>query len=116
MENHLGKETFWIDENKERYFVTVSYGEGKTIQFPNSDVSLYVPQGSEEYFMRVLTHDPIYTDFDRIPEDECVIAPVVEVRHVPFENSTNHMPDAAHCLKIPHCLLKQDMRNRIKVR
>ena len=63
--------------------------------------------------VQVLTDDPIFTDFNRIPQDECFVSPVVEVSQYLFKFQR---PDMIHTLKIPHCLPEQDRWQFFKIR
>ena len=92
----------------------MSHEKSKTVQIPNSDASLHISKNSVGLFMmQVLTDDPIYTNFNHIPKDECFVSPVVEVVHSSFNF---RRPDIIHTLKIPHCLPEQDMWKSFKVR
>ena len=103
-----------ISGNKKNFYVVVSHEENKTAQIPNSDTSLHIPEGLDGLFMiRVLTDDPIFTDFNRIPQDDCFVSAVVEVLHSRFNIQR---PDIIHTLKIPYCLPEQDRGQFFKIR
>ena len=113
----MGFESSWIDIDKKRFYAIASYGESKNIQFPNSDANLYIPEGSEGYFLlRTLTDDKIYRDFDNIPDDECFVSAVVEVKYIPLNSGSPQNRDLLHTLKIAHCLPEEDLWKQFIVR
>ncbi len=89
---------------------TVANGEEICLQGDKSDVQLYITANCPKraYLMEVRTG---LSDSDSIiPDDECFIAPVVEVL-APAKTETS-----AYILRIPHCLAAGDDRNKVKVR
>ena len=108
-----GKDHFWIDGN---FFVYVSTGTAQNVHLPNTDVSLDIPEGSCGYFlMRVRTDDAIYIN-SVLPKDECYVAALIEVEHVPFDGSELNTEDDTFTLTVAHCLEEQGSKKFLKVR
>ena len=88
------------------------FGQGGVLQCPDSTVELLIPEGLEGFIM-----GHVHTDAKRfihaIPNEECVIAPVVEY-HVSIKrlNVTSSM----FRIKIPHCLTKTKDLGSVVVR
>ncbi len=96
----------------QQYAVTVTHGEAKTLQSPCSDVSLDIPQGSKGIFLMKVS-----TDFTRhhIPENECIISPLVEVHHFK-DMELSCSTSLIHTLKIQHCLPDKEHRGLVRVK
>ena len=96
--------------NGRRYLATVTRGEATSVQGDKSDVKLEIQEDcpNAAYLMEVRTD---LSSFDAIiPDDECFIAPIVEVR-APAQTNTS-----SYVLMIPHCLDEEDDRTKVKVR
>ena len=80
------------------------------LQVPCSDVSLIIPKSPKGVFI-----SPVHADHfrfqDVIPEDDCMIIPPVEFKHIPGETE-----DGSYVIKIPHCLRDSEIWEYIKVR
>ena len=88
-------------QNLRRIIATVSQGESRILQAPDSDVSLHIPEGSTGLFtMRV------HTDHTRfpgvVPHQECIISPLVEVEHKKLSEGAEDKEPPLCFLKIPH--------------
>ena len=96
--------------NGRRYLATVGKGDATSLQRDKSDVKLEINEGCPKraYLMEVRTDPSSFESFIR--DDECFISPIVEVL-APAETSTS-----SFVLRIPHCLDKDDDRNKVKVR
>ncbi len=102
-------------KNHKKFVTTVSLGEARILQAPDSDVSLSIPKGAPGiYFMTV------YTDFSKsltfFQNDECAVAPMVEVNTVGTPKvNTEGTPNRLFTLTIPHCVKSQKLWKFIKV-
>ncbi len=96
--------------NGRTYMATVAKGETTCLQGDKSDVQLQITAGCPRrpHLMEVRTDLSSFASI--IPDDECFIAPVVDVL-APAKTETS-----AYLLRIPHCLNKTDDRNNLKVR
>ncbi len=96
---------------------TVARGEDICLQGDKSDVQLKITATcpTRAHFMEVRTDLSSFSSIKvnnkpLIPDDECFIAPVVEVLG-PARTDTS-----AYILKIPHCLNETDDKTKVKVR
>ncbi len=89
---------------------TVAKGEDVYLQGDKSDVQLYISAGCPKraHLMEVRTDLSSFGSI--IPDDECFIAPVVDVL-APAESN-----NSSYILRIPHCLTEDDDFNKVKVR
>ena len=51
-----------------------------------------------------------------VPNDECFVAAVIEVKQVPFDDSVLNTEDIRFTLNVAHCLREQDSKEFLKVR
>ncbi len=87
---------------------TVSLGEPRILQAPNSDVSLSIPQGSPGTFC--MTNHTDFTKFMTFfPADECVISPMIEV-------NTTGVLEHLCTITLPHCIRDERLLSSIRVR
>ena len=93
-----------------RYLATVARGETISLQGDKSDVKLEIKEGCPKraYLMEVRTDLSNFGSI--IPDSECFISPIVEVL-APAETRTS-----SYILRIPHCLNKDDDKNKVKIR
>ena len=93
-----------------RYLATVVRGSDTVLRGDRSDIKLEINKGCPKraYLMEVRTDLSSFESI--IPDDECVISPVVTVL-APAETSTS-----SYTLRIPHCLDEDDDRTKVKVR
>ncbi len=99
-----------------KHLITVTLGEARILQAPGSDVSLSIPPNSPGIYCLA-----IYTDMTRflpfIPNEECIIAPVVEVVHVKLQSDTSDCAPQRVCkLTIPHCRVGKVSGDTLQVR
>ena len=92
---------------------TVSLGEARTLQAPQSDVSLDIPENCHGiYSMHIQTN----LTPDECSADECFISPVV---HVSLQKLKTNKADPFVMnlckLNVPHCLPDGSYWNRVKV-
>ena len=101
-----------------QYAAAVIQGESMTLQDFNTDVSVHAPEG-----IKAVLWQHVYTEFSRfrdvipevIPEDECMVAPVVEI-HVKELGEKQEAVQDQYKIKIPHCLTKKEQLSSIIVR
>ncbi len=93
-----------------RYMATVTRAKHVCLQGNNSDVQLHITAGCPRraHLMEVRTDLAKFASI--IPDNECFIAPVVDILG-PSETKTS-----AYILRIPHCLKEGDDRKNVKVR
>ena len=96
------------------YIATVSHGEARVFRGLHSDVSLHLPEGSPGLFLKAV-HTNLSTFRQDIPDEECMITPMVEIHHL-NANSKTQSNDENFIIKLPHCIQDRDKWNLIKVR
>ena len=98
-------------QNSKKYNATASHGESKVLQGDGSEVSLTLPQGSQGVYMTRVHTDP--SRFHGvIPDNECIISPLVEVENIPFQKIDDKEEVAEkimYAIYIPHCLSDENM-------
>ena len=103
-----------MHQNLKKFIATVSWGESKILKAPDSDVSLQIPKGSKGLFTLA-----VETDLSRlkgeIPKDDCIISPLVEVRHRKLTTEFESKEAPLHILKIPHNLQSTEHFKDVKV-
>ncbi len=100
---------------KKLYF-TVSVGESRILQAPDSDVSLSIPQGSPGVYIMAI-HTDLLHSASLIPEEECFISPVVQVDHILLHTKMGEKHCPGLCkLTIPHCSKDKHLEKIVKVR
>ena len=101
-------------KNRRQYIATVVHGEGSVLRGPNSDVSLKIPRGARGVFI-----SRVHTDHTRfngvIPENECIIGPLVEFGHL-GEKENEEEVEKHYEIRIPHCIPDKELWKHIKVR
>ena len=106
----LGKSPITMSKNRRKYNATLTYGEARTLQGNESDVSLTIPRGAHGVYMTRVHTD--YTMFPHVISDaECIVGPLVEVEHV-----GKAVDSLTYILKIPHCVQNKKLWESIKVR
>ena len=100
-------------QNHRKTIATVSWGHSKILQAPDSDVSLQIPKGSKGLFTM-----EVHTDITRleggIPDSECIISPLVEVRHTELTSEVkDELP--LHIIKLPHSLQNREQFKDVRV-
>ena len=98
-------------KNNKKYVGTVSNGEARILQDPESDVSLQISEGSKGVFMTHVQTGPT-RPINMIPHEECLISPTVEVEH----NRDDECLSKPHIITIPHCIQDSELWQFIKVR
>ena len=97
-----------------RYIATVSHGERRILQGPDSDVSLHIPPRSPGVFLKTV-HTNLSSFREDIPDEECMITPMVEIHHLDTDNKTQTRHQN-FTIKLPHCIQDREKWNLIKVR
>ncbi len=95
---------------------TVSLGEPRKLQVPQSDVSIDIPEHSPGIYTVHIDTELADTSIE-IPPDECLISPVVEVKFQELESSNKgrQEPLATYRVNIPHCLNHTSPKTDVKV-
>ena len=92
-----------MKQNLRRIIATVSQGEARILQAPDSDVSLHIPEGSLGLFtLRVHTDHTRFSGV--IPDGECIISPLVEVEHKMLSDEATEQGLPLYFIRIPHQL------------
>ena len=97
-------------QNSKRYNITASHGESKVLQGDGSEVSMTLPEGSQGVYMtRVHTDQSQFHGV--IPDNECIISPLVEVENIPFQEIDDKevAEKIMYLIDIPHSLSDEDM-------
>lgn len=99
----------------QRLITTVSLGEARSLQAPQSDVSLDIPEHSPGiYTVHIQTHSA--TEGFSVPDYECVISPAVEITHQQLKQDKDKQSNIGLCrLNIPHCLKNRSIFDQVKV-
>ena len=96
---------------------TVSHGEQRTLQAPESDISVYIPEGSDGlYLTKIHTDHSVMRDHSVVPDDECVISAVVEVQQIQQSNDREKNHNRNFFIKMPHCVPNEESLKFVKVR
>ncbi len=73
------------------------------LQATNSDVSLYIPEGSPGVY-KLAVHTDLVSARSLVPEDECFVSPVIELDKMPLLTKQKQTDQLGVCeLTIPHC-------------
>ena len=103
-----------MEKNYRTYIGTVCRREVGTLQGPDSDVILHIPESVNGVIIGCVHTSP--SEFvGAIPEEECIIAPMTEYHYYPFsekEKLKNHN----FIINIPHCLPEKSKQEFLKVR
>ena len=110
-----GKCPMIMSQNFRRIIATVTQGEARILQAPDSDVSLHIPKGSLGLFTLM-----VHTDHTRfpgvIPDGECIISPLVEVEHKKLSDEATEKELPLHFIRIPHKLKNTSGYQTVRVR
>jgi len=94
-----------------------SQGDSTDFQGDRSDVVLHIPDGSVKGVHKMRIHTDHSKFIPKDPEeetivgrDECIIAPIIDVRLPPRQNT------AMYTVRIPHCLDENHDKSLVKVR
>ena len=102
-------------QSKKLYIATVTKGIKKTLQSPDSNVSLHIPEGNKGIYMMA-----VHTDHSKVcrvlGEKECFVSPIVEVIHNCFECEHSTENTGTLTISIPHCLSKKELLDLIRVK
>ena len=110
-----GKCPMTMHRNRRRVIATVSHGDARILQAPDSDVSLNIPEGSEGLFTMKIHTD--HTRFLRvIPDEECIISPLVQVEHKKISDEVKGKESLIYDIKIPHSLRSAIGYKTVRVR
>ena len=102
-------------QNLRRVIATVTQGEARILQAPDSDVALNIPEGSRGLFIMKVHTD--HTKFqDLIHPGECIIAPLVELEHRKLSDDVNDREPPLYIIKIPHSLKNTAQYKSVRVR
>ena len=98
--------------NGKQFIATISKGEAGILKDSESDVSLHIPKDSAGVYSKC-----VHADYSRIksdiPEEECIITPLVEIHHVPDVEEKNK---GKFIIKLPHCIPEMELWEQVKVR
>ena len=97
-----------MQQNWRKYNATVTHGESKTLKGDGSDVSLTVPAGQKGVYMTKV-HIDHFPFKGIIPDEECFIGPLVEVKQHLFDEEENET--GIHKLCIPHYFSDEKLWN-----
>ena len=104
-----------MKQNLRRIIATVSQGEARNLQAPDSDVSLHIPEGSLGLFtLRVHTDHTRFSGV--IPVEECIISPLVEVEHKMLSDEATEQGLPLYFIRIPHKLKNTSGYQAVRVR
>ncbi len=95
--------------NGRRYMATVGRGKDICLQGDNSDVQLFITAGCPQKAHLMDVRTDLSNFASEIPDNECFVAPVIEVM-APAKSETS-----AYILRIPHCLTTTSQRESVKI-
>ena len=100
--------------NGKQFIATISKGEAGILKDSGSDVSLHIPEDSAGLYKKCVHADHSRLTVE-IPEDQCVITPLVEIHHaeVPDAEKKNK---GKFIIKLPHCIMERELWDQVKVR
>ena len=99
-------------KNHRKFIATVSLGEARILQDPDSDVSLQIPQGSKGVFMTHVQMGPSKTLGCMHEGKNQLISPTVEVHHQKLQKENN---SKVHTINIPHCIHNSNLWKYVQV-
>ena len=103
-----------IKKGSQTYIGIMSNGEKGILQGPGSDVQLHIPEGVYGLVVgSVFTDNSIFCD--KIPNDECIIAPMVEFYINSFNFSDSQKRDK-YQIRIPHAADANADETLVKIR
>lgn len=95
---------------------TVSRGEARILQGPDSDVSLKIPKGSRGIYISKV-HMGSSKFKSAFPENESLIGPLVEFEHLNKGSEvTESGMENLYEIQIPHCLKSTKLWKNVRVR
>ncbi len=102
----------------QKLVTTTSLGEERTLQTAESDVSVDIPEKSPGiYTVYICTR--IDKSELKIPEDECLISPIVRIEFQELQsvelNLMLNMPLGVCRVNIPHCIQETSEQKEVKV-
>ena len=89
------------------YFGVRVGGAGGILQGKASDVLLYISKGLQAFVYGYIHTDP-GPFLQEIPEDHCLVAPIVEY-HYEAKNDISKTP-LFFKIKVPHCVTRKDLK------
>ena len=99
--------------NGKQFIATISKGDARILKDSEFDVSLHIPEGSVGVYKKC-----VHTDHSRIisdiPEEECIITPLVEIHHLESEYVEKEY--RTFIIKLPHCIPERELWEQVKVR
>ena len=100
--------------NGKLFIATISKGDAGILKHSESDVSLHIPKDSARVYKKYVHADHSKIESD-IPEEECIITPLVEIHHVegPDEEQNNN---DKFIIKLTHCIKERELWDLLKVR
>ena len=87
----------------DRFIATKSCSEARILKHPESDVSLHIPKGSTGVFRKCVHTDYSHFQTD-IPEEECIISPLVEIHRREVVDVDKERGRGNFVIQIPHCI------------
>ena len=104
-----------MKKNRQKYIATVCHGEAQILRDPESDVSMHIPKGSTGVFWKSVHTD--YSKFkDNIPDEECLISPLVEIHHHDASDDVDLADREKFVITIPLCIPNKELWKLVKVR
>ena len=107
----------WMQKGSRMYTGILCNGGGGVLQGPGSDVQLHIPQNVHGLVIGcVCTNNSEFSK--QIPDNECIIAPMVEfeLHSILPHNTHEHEPRHHYMITIPHCVDDDSAWDLIKVK
>ena len=109
----IGNHSVEFQKGWRTYFGVRVHGAGGVLQSKASDVLLYISKG-----LQAFVYGYIHTDtgsfLQEIPEDHCLVAPIVEYHYEATNDVTNKK--LFFRIKVPHCVSQKDDLKSIQVK
>ena len=111
-DQEVGNHSAEFQKGYRNYFGVRVQGTGGLLQGSASDVLLYIPKGLQAFVYGYIHTNP-WPFRQHIPEDHCLVAPIVEYHYHEGDNSGNRR--LWFKIKVPHCVTKKEDLKSIQV-
>ena len=108
-DQEIGSHSVEFQKGWRTYFGVRVQGAGGILQNKASDVLLYISRGLHAFVYGYIHTDPV-PFLEEIPEDHCLVAPIVEYHYEATNDVSNKQ--LFFKIKVPHCITqKKDLKS-----
>ena len=111
-DQEIGSHSVEFQKGWRTYFGVRVHGSGGILQNKASDVLLYISKGLHAFVYGIIHTDP-WPFLQEIPEDHCLVAPIVEYHYEATNDVTNKQ--LFFKIKVPHCITEKEDLKSIQV-